>query len=232
MSEINVIKQEVTEIKKYNEKTEQKIETLTAHYEQISLKATKLSNDNAANCSKIKQLEDKIDDLNRQSCAFKLEIRNIPSTERESAHDLHLVVSNLLKTLKIQTQISDIRSIRRLPGRPDVPRPIVIEATTMKMKQNILQEIRNFNKTNRAAKLSTTHLNIPGFENSPRPVYVGEHLTYKTKSLFYKARAFARDNNYAFCWTSNGQVLLRQEEGSKGIVIRDEEQLQAMTLSA
>lgn len=232
LTDVNTIKQEVTEIKKSNELNEKKIEVLTNQYEQVSIKTTKLSIDNEANCNKIKQLENQIEDLHRQTCSYKLEIRNIPSAAKESELDLQLVVLNLLKTLKIQTDHSDIRNARRLPGRPDTPRPIVIEVATMKLKRTILQEHRNFNKVHRTAKLCVSNLAIPGFENVSSPVFISEHLTNKTKGLFYKAREYAKNNNYAFCWTSNGQVLLREQEGSKSIVIREEAQLLALERGA
>lgn len=229
MTDINVIKQEVKEIRLFNEETEKKINVLSSHYDSVSLKTTKLANDSEQNSIKIKYLENKIEDLNRQSCAYKIEVRNIPSKSQESAEELLQIVDSVLKTLKIDAQPTEIRNARRLPGKPDAPRPIVLELATSTLKNRIIQEARNFNKSNSTQKLSTSHLSIAG---SPRPVYIGENLTYKAKGLFFRAREHAKQNNYVFCWTSNGQVYLRKEEGSKSIIVKDEDQLLNLERSA
>lgn len=229
MTDINDIKQEVQEIIKYKEETDKKINVLTSDYKQVSVNTTKLAHELEASSAKVKHLENQIEDLNRQSCAYKLEVRNIPSEAQESAKDLFIITENLLKTLKIEALPTEIRSVRRLPGKQDAPRPIVLELNTADLKRRIIHEAKNFNKTNNEAKLSTSHLSIAG---TPRPVYISEYLTYKAKGLFYKAREHAKRNNYAFCWTSNGLIYLRKEEGSKSIIIKDEVQLQYIEHSA
>lgn len=229
MTDINVIKQEVMEIRTSNEETDKKIDDLSSHYENVQAKTTKLGNDLESSKIKIKSLENKLEDLSRQTCAYKLEIRNIPSKERETTGDLSQIIEKLLDTLKIEVQPAEIRNIRRLPGKPDAPRPIVMELATTNIKNKIVQEARNFNKKNSAAKLNTTHLSIMG---TPRPIFIGENLTFRAKGLYYKAREYAKANDFAYCWTSEGQVYLRKKEGSNRIFIKDEEQLQDIEQSA
>ncbi|KOB65124.1 Zinc finger DNA binding protein [Operophtera brumata] len=229
MTDINVIKQEVKEIRYFNEETEKKINVLSSHYENVLMKSTTLESDYEGNCAKIKHLENKIEDINRQSCAYKIEMRNIPSKSQESTQDLLQIIDAVLKTLKIDAQPTEIRNVRRLPGKPDAPRPIVLELATSTLRNRIIQEARNFNKSNTTQKLNTSHLLIAG---SPKPVYIGENLTYRAKGLFFRAREYAKQNNYVFCWTSNGQVYLRKEEGSKSLIVKDEDQLQNLEKGA
>lgn len=224
MSDVNEIKHEVTEMKKLNTDIENKIEVLTVNYEHVSTKTTKLVSDLQSSAEKIQYLENKVEELNRQSCAYKIEMRNIPSKEQEKSDDVLQLVNDVFKILKVEIQPNDVRSVRRLPGKPDSSRPILIELATSTIKTHIIREARNYNKKN-TAKLNTSLLSCEGL---PKPFYIGENLTYKAKGLLYRAREFAKQNNYAFCWTHNGQVLLRKDESAKSTIVKNEEQLKNM----
>lgn len=229
MTDVNVIKQEVQDIKASNKETERKLNLLTTQYENVTTKITQLSTDSETYHNKLKTLESKIEFLDKQLCVYKLELRNVPIEPQETPQNLLSKVQSLLDTLEIKTSPSDIRRVTRLPGKPTAPRPIVIEVINSELKRKIIEQARNFNKHNEAGKLNTSHLAIPGTQ---KPIYIGELLTYKTKELFYKTRELAKQNNYAFCWTSNGQVCLREKEGAKILYIKNEEQLENMLHTA
>jgi len=46
------------------------------------------------------------------------------------------------------------------------------------------------------------------------------------KSLFWKARNFAKQNNYAYVWFRNGKIMMRKNKDAREVTtIRDEEEL-------
>lgn len=228
ISDMNVIKQDLNEFKAFKIQTENKLEVLATQCKEVITTNTKLLTELDASALKIRQLENRLEDLNRQSCSFKIEIRNVPSKIEESEQDLQMIISNLMKTLNVEILPTDIRQARRLPAKPNLPRTILLELATMKVKKTIIQEYKNYNRKNSKGKLSTSDLPNMESDSTSKPVYIGDHLTPRVKTLFYRAREFAKENNYAFCWTANGRVQLREREGIKSIWIRDEEQLITM----
>lgn len=158
----------------------------------------------------IQILEEKVEELDRNNKSSSLEIRNIPITNTESKDSLRNIIATVGKSLKVSIQNSDIKDVYRLNSKTKKDKPIIVDFTTVLMKELILQASKKYNKTYRDNKLNTTNLHLPGPANT---IYISENLTINTKRLFYLARDFAKTNQYAYCWTSKGKVYLRERDG-------------------
>lgn len=170
----------------------------------------------------IELLESKVEDLNRQNHMNHIEIRNIPSQPHETYAQLLSITQSTLSAIKADVKDAELLDIRRLPGKPDQPRPVLVHLLSTHAKDKILQSVRIFNLQNKSNKLNSSHIGLFG---SPSPIYVAEHLTPKARKLFFLARELARVNKYQFCWTSRGKVFLRREAGSTLITIADEQEI-------
>lgn len=161
-------------------------------------------------------------DIQCLSRPASVEIKNIPSNEKETHTDLMNVVQNIGKAAKFNIQQSEVRDVYRIPGK-QTPKSIFVEFNSVHTKQELLTSIRSFNKDKKIPeKLNTTHISISG---TSEPVYVGEYLPPSVRKLFFLARQFAKEHKYRFCWITNGRILLRKEIGDKHIQIISEETL-------
>lgn len=64
-----------------------------------------------------------------------------------------------------------------------------------------------------------------------RPIYVAEYLPPSSRRLFFAAREFAKLKEFKFCWTNNGNVFLRKNEGDKQILIKTEQTLRELDVN-
>jgi hypothetical protein len=85
--------------------------------------------------------------------------------------------------------------------------------------------IREYNKLHPNEKYNTTCLNIVG---EMQPVYIAESLTPRARRLHYLARDLRKNYNFKYCWTWQGKVFVKQEDGSKPIWIKSEHQIETL----
>ncbi|CAG4943385.1 unnamed protein product [Colias eurytheme] len=156
-----------------------------------------------------------------------IEIRNIPPTPAATA-DLLSVVNKTCDSLDVPIQLSDIKDVSKIINKFNQKKPsatVLVDFTTISIKNKILSKVKEFNKTNTHNKFNSQHIGIPG---PVVPIYITESLTAKTRKLFYLARQFANVHGYKFCWTTNGRVYMRKTDGGQHIHIKEENQLRQL----
>lgn len=196
------------------------INFLSEKYDNVLAEIQTLKEEKLKDKKCIKQLEDRIELLERQTRSTSLEFRNIPTKMEESKTDLTKIVVSLSHKLGTPIQSNEIKNIFRI-NSTNSGKPIITELTTLIAKENLIKAYKNHNK-NQREKLNTLDLNIDG----PKiPVYISEGLTSKAKKIFYLSRNFASENGYKHCWTSNGRVFMRIADGTPIIHIEDEDDL-------
>lgn len=189
-------------------------------YEEILLKFNQLEQEKAENSKQIKTLEDKIDNLERQTRVSTIELRNVPRHDKESKENLLHIMGKLGNTTGESIITSDIKDIFRINSSAKSNNTLVVEFTSVLTKERILKSVRRFNKQNRSNKLHAGHL---GFEGNSSPVFVSENLTSKGKRLFHLARDFVTEYKYKYCWSSHGKIYVRKEDKSPRIHIVSED---------
>lgn len=224
--DLDIIKNQMVEIRNTNKDIEKSLEFVTSQYESLNLKVNSLEKEGKNYCTKIDLLENKIEEMTRQSFQTKIEIKNVPLESPESQQDLLGKVLTISSLLKIDTS-SQIRNVQRLPSKSQNNKPIIVEFTNPISRNNFLHSVKKFNSQFKDKKLSTSHLGLSG---PHKPIYITELLTPKTKRLFYLTRELNKNKVFKFCWTVNGRIYLRKEEGTQQIHVRSEEQLQEIKL--
>ncbi|KAL4714651.1 hypothetical protein ACJJTC_004641 [Scirpophaga incertulas] len=71
--------------------------------------------------------------------------------------------------------------------------------------------------------LDTNILELPG---PPTNIYINERLSRYKRHLFFLARQAAKNKNWRFVWTRNGQIFARKAEGNGSIYIRTEKDVE------
>lgn len=221
-ADITELKAQNMSIQKTNLEIEKSVAFINQQYEEIKGQINTLHRERKEYLFTIEELEKKVLDLQLSSrCSTVIEIRNVPATENESAADLTQIVSSLGKTLSTAT--NGIRDIYRVPGKPDTIKPIVVEFNSVDVKNKVITAAKTYNKgRSKDDRLNTSHI---GLSKVRQPIYVAEHLPGSIKKLFFLAREFSNRNNFKFCWSSNGKVFLRKEQGAKYIVVKSEQTL-------
>lgn len=201
------------------------IEHMSNKYDEFLSKIAYLEKERQSDKLIIKDLEDKLETLERKSRGVGIEIRNIPKQKGETKDILVSEISKLGEILKVDINNSNIKDIYRLKTK-DSSDPVVVNFTTVLLKEKVINSVKKFNKIQQTdRKLNTTHLNS---SYSQKPIYISEALTRKTQKLYYLARQFRKSHGYSFCWTANGVVYLKSNENSSHIRINSESDLEKL----
>lgn len=220
---ISEIKSQNILLQKSTDSIEKCVDNLSTKLDDVSIKVSTLEENCSANDKQISLIESKIEELDRQASLTLLEIRNVPTKPKENLDDLLKIAIDTAKTANVEISNKDIKDIRRLPGKPEANKPIVVNLNSAIDKKNLIKGIKAFNSSNKNDKFNSTHL---GLEGPSKAVYVGEHLTAKAKRLFYLSREYAKSKDYKYCWTSSGRVFLRKDDNAPYILIANEKQLE------
>lgn len=218
----------ISKLNEQNDELRKSVNLMSDKYDDFLLQITRLETEKQEDKKTIRQLEDKLELLERKSRTSGIEIRNIPKESGETKDSLCSVLSNLGKTIDLEINHSSIRDIYRLNTK-DGSNPVIVDFTSVLTKEKVIKGIKSFNKSRvNKDKLNTTHLNP---QNQPKPLYVSETLTQKTHRLFYLARSFQKTHGYEFSWTSNGIVYLKETAGSPQIRITTELDIEKLRIS-
>lgn len=194
--------------------------SLTFHTEEnmeLKKKVSQLENRHREDRIKIDSLENQLENLERWQGSTSLEIRNIPEAEKEN---LNTLTEKVFSALKINEKPS-IRKVHRIPGKATDLKPIIVELNSHSQKVTVLEEYKKLAK-NKGNRLKCSNI---GFEGNDKLVFISEVLTQKMKKIFYLARQYSKLHSYKHCWTSNGRVYLRKDDGTPYILIKSEDQL-------
>ncbi|CAG9793168.1 unnamed protein product [Diatraea saccharalis] len=195
------------------------VELMSGKYDEFLDRICQLEQEKKEEKKKIALLEDKINFLEKKSRSSGIEIRNIYKKTGENKKDLYSYAEKVGKIINVDIGWDKINDIYRLKAK-DGTDPIIIELTSVLLKEKILDNTKIFNRSKKTGeKLNTNHLALEG---PCKPVYISETLTSKTQKLFHLARLFQKQFNYKFCWTSHGVVYLRKEENLPHVKIMSE----------
>lgn len=212
------------DIQKTNSGIEASISYLNTQYEEIKDKVRKLEGEKKKEQEHIQILEEKIEDLQRNSRKASLELRIASNIKTENKEELIKLLLNLAKSTNIEINKSDIRDIYRIKGNQKNSQ-IIIELSSVSLKTDLLKATKLFNRKNKNNKLNASHL---GYEKDSSPIFLVEQLTAKANRLYFLARGLVKTKPYTFCWTANGKVFVRKDEKSPIIRITNEDQIQKL----
>lgn len=213
-----------THIKQHISEMDKSLEFLHDENSQLRDMIKKVETENVKNLAQITALEEKVEDLQRNSKTTFIEIRNIPKKEAETKKDLISTVLTLARSLKVQIEPTDIRdSFRKISKGNN--NTTIVELSNTAVKNSMLSSLKSYNISNPVKKLTTSDI---GFSGTSMPIYMSEHLTINARRLYYLGRELRKINKMKYCWTSNGRVFVRKDDGLPAIVLRSESQAEAI----
>ncbi|CAG4970933.1 unnamed protein product [Colias eurytheme] len=167
-----------------------------------------LTNQNKGLELRVKALEQRLNEIDQNKLCNSLEVSGVPVCREYTDKSL---IENLGEKIKANKEC--IRTIRRLPGRPQRPSVILVELKSQSDRDNWISAGRD-------SKLKVSDLNIRGSTDNPdNPIYFREALTSQTKTLLYNAKQRLRES-YKYIWCKEGRILARKSDNCKVSVIR------------
>ncbi|CAH0405866.1 unnamed protein product [Chilo suppressalis] len=197
-TELEKITCSIKEIQQSNHNIDNSIAILTSQNEEFRSKIETMELQIKKDREYITLLEEKVEDMQRDSRKSNIELKNVPATEKESKEELLTMILHLSKHIDCKVEKSDIRDIYRVRTRTRNGElvknpPIIMELGSSILKRDILGKTKLFNTKNKQ-KLHAKHL---GFTtNEDTPVFVTEQLTPKGARLFFLARDLSKSKSY------------------------------------
>ncbi|XP_073960964.1 uncharacterized protein [Choristoneura fumiferana] len=220
--------QALKDIQVSNRCIEEAISFMSAQYDEFRTKINTLEDQMVQDRNYINTLENKIEELQRDSRKTNFEIKNVPKKPKETKEDLVNMIIGLSKTIDCPISKSDIKDTYRVRGKSEnaANSPVIVETTSTLIKADIQKMCRAFNTRNKV-NLCAKHLGLTIAEDTP--IYVGEHLTPRATRLHFLARELKKSGAFKYCWTSYGKVYLRKTDDSKVILINSEVQIHQLS---
>lgn len=228
--ELKKITPTLMEIKQTNTSIENSVAAITEQNEELKRKIEQMEIQAKKDKEYITILEDKVEDLQRDSRKANIEIKNVPKQAKETKEDLLNMVLCLTKNVNSEMVKSDVRDIYRIKRKKQNNRevitntPIIVELSSTILKTEVLKKCKTYNTRNKV-KLCAKHL---GFKNNEDiPIFVSEQLTAKGSRLHFLARDLVKSKGYKYCWTAYGKVYVKKNDESPTHIIRSESQVQS-----
>lgn len=224
---ISVIKSQNSTIHQSNCEIERSLDFVSHQIEDVNNKISLLEDDRKKILNEIIFINSKIENLECINRKTSVEIRNVPNSKKhESKSTLFGMIQQLQGSIGLENEYcSQIRDVYRMnyKSQSNVS-TIVIEFMNTLVREKFITKTKIYSKS-KSDQISSRML---GLDGNSLPIYISEHLTPRTRKLFYLAREFAKRKDFNYCWTSGGKVFLRKREGSQHFLIRDENDLKSL----
>lgn len=217
---MTLLKQETAELKK-------SVAFMSKKYDEVLESLGKMQKENSKYKVQVELLDQRVDFLERKARSTTIELRNVPQSPTETKANITEIITKVGVVLQQPVQISDIRDTYRLKTKNNSNPPIVVEFTSITIKENMIQKAKLFNKNNKENKLNSSHIMING---PTQPIYISESLTPFAKKLFYLARQYAKKHSYTGCWHSYGKIYMKKSDEQPSIRIDNENDILKLTL--
>ena len=131
---------------------------------------------------------------------------------------------NILGTITAQDiDIAHRVSVRSSSSNEGKPKPIICKFVRRLSKESVMKLRKE------AGKIKSSDL---GFNATlDIEIAIFDHLTPKAQKLLYEAKKFKARCRFAYCWTKNNQVYLREHENSHTYKISDLQDLRRLESS-
>lgn len=223
-NQLNKIAPVLADIKNANANIEKSMAFLAAQNEDLKKKLDQFELQSRKDREYITLLEEKVEDLQRETRKSNIQIKNVPKVANESEQELINMVVKLSENIGCSVARADIKDIYRVKNkREENNSPIVVELSSTILRKDFIRSTKTFNIRHKE-KLCAKHLGHTKSEYTP--VYISEQLTARGARLHFVARDLVKSKGYKFCWTAYGRIYVRKNEDSPIILVRSEQQVQ------
>ena len=187
-------------------KLEDKVNLATAEVKKLSEKNVESEN-------KILALEKRLNILEQKAMEKNIEIRNVPSKEREDLEEMFKLLATPAEITEIEKEVQDIYRPKKNSNN------MIVKFRSVRIKRRFLANIKG-------KKINSSILKEYTKNDSPFQIYVGDQLTATNKRLLWQAKTRAKEFKWRFVWIRNGFVMAKKDEESQAFQILNEADLQ------
>lgn len=219
-TELGDIKAEIATMRESMDFINQQYEDFRADASVNTQEICAIQKDNEELRASLKELNNKVDEMELHARASNIEIQGVPEYRSEN---LVSVVQQLAQIVSCSLKEHDIQMCTRTAkSKPDSARPrnIVVKLSSPLQRDTLLAAVKKFNKDNSTDKLCSKHIGLAG---DKKDIFVSEHLSPRNRELHILARQAAKEKQFQFVWIKGGRVFMRKSESSKIFYIRDKE---------
>ncbi|KAK7109363.1 hypothetical protein V1264_013413 [Littorina saxatilis] len=174
--------------------------------EIMSLKQTVAKKD-----GEIKELHDKLDNLEQYTRCNSVRIGPVPERLNENTDN---IVIKLAESVAVQLNVSDIDRSHRVgkitEGPNQRPRSIIVKFSTYRAKQSLMKARKGLNKTDVTKTLGDQ--GWPRLPSASPRVFINDDLTASRASVAAKARQLKRDEKIQDTWVRDGLVFIKHRD--------------------
>lgn len=188
-------------------------EAKIARFGEMINRVSKLEKENESLKKEVSFLSSKINNIEQHNRCNNVEIQNVPEKSNENLLQL---MSEIGSQINCPLDPSSLDYITRVPTHiADKPKNIIVRFVSKIRRNDFLAAYKAKRLANGESKAG---LRIDGIAER---LYVGEHLTINNKLLHKEVRKVARDKDYKYVWTQNGNILIRKTDNSRIIYINN-----------
>lgn len=195
--------------------------------ERITVLENRLESETISLRKQVSSLQEQLNIQAQAHVRNEIEIVGLPETTNENLYHITMVAA---KKLGVDLKDSDIDWVARAGprrnnpisagSRPDsssqLSRPVVVRLVRRFMRNELLKSAKG------RKPLTAIDLQV---SDKASNIYFNERLTRDNRNLFRETRIRATQAGYKFCWTNNGFINVRKQEGSPAIRIRNTAEL-------
>jgi hypothetical protein len=224
-SALNVMHEKLDHLIQTNKSTEQSLLLLLQEFKTLKADNIKLGEDNIRLLNENLELKNEIQHINKDLSHFEslcdridqdllvknIEITGVIETENENLID---VIAKISESVGIPLNDIDIDSIHRKHGNQTagLPGNIIVKFSRMQTKNVLMEKTKGRKLCNNI---------IDPLSNNLRPIYINDHLTSRSKYLFFLARKFKREGHVKYAWTNFGKIFIKTDDNSQTILVND-----------
>lgn len=183
-------------------------ELIESHLKKMEGRIGQIKDENKERDSKIEELTKRIIQLEQHENDKKLEIHGIEESPGENIEEKML---NIAAKLNVKLEVRDLESAQRVHAwHKEGPSPVIVEFRSVKICNNIKEKKRSI----------INNKDVSG-GNSERKIYIYEYLSAYYKKLLWETKQHAREKGWKYVWVQNSRVLVRKNDGSRILNIRD-----------
>ncbi|CAH2096082.1 unnamed protein product [Euphydryas editha] len=168
---------------------------------------------------------DVINNLEKEARASNIELHCLPEFRNENLVNTVEQISKVINVPITEGGIIKCTRVAKQNKNSSRPRTVIVKFSTPITRDRFLAGVINYNKRNTENKLNTSHLGISGEKT---PVFISEHLTSASRDIHAAARLFAKEKQYRYVWSRNGNIFLRKSAASDVIFVKSKNILKTL----
>ncbi len=175
----------------------------------------RLEFENSKRQSEIHELKIMLDNLEQKDLDNRIQIVGLPETNDEK-EDVKQLTKLTKDKLGVKIKSADIMNMHRLGKKKsdEKARNVIIEFKDKQTRETIYQQRKKLIKNRNAAG----------------SIYLNDSLTVHRQQLLFAARKLVKSRKLFAAWSQQGNILIKEEEHSKIIQIRDNSDLMKIKL--